>query len=64
MTTETNVKCYRIIRFYRNGRRPRTIKSNVTLEAAQHHCSLPDTREEGKWFDGYDYMKGCKPDND
>lgn len=57
---EPEIRCYRIIRFYRNGR-PRTIKSNVTLSIAQLHCNDPRTRKEGVWFDGYDYMPGCRP---
>ncbi len=56
-------RIYRIIRFRFNSR-PRTIKSNVTLTEAQNHCSCEDTHGERagvRWFDGYDYMKGCQP---
>lgn len=53
-------RCYRIIRYlYVGGKR--TIRSNVTLTEAQAHCSRPDTKERGVWFDGYEYMPGCKP---
>ncbi len=50
---------YKIVRFYYPSphtgysRRPRTIKRGLTLEQAQAHCKDPNTREEGKWFDGY-----------
>ena len=56
-------RCFRIIRFYhpRVDRRPRTIKTGLTEGEAQAHCSRPDTREEGAFFDGYDYMKGIRP---
>lgn len=58
-------RCFRIRRYYRpNSRgdmRPaRTIKSNVTEYEAQEHCLREDTRGPG-WFDGYDYMQGCRP---
>jgi hypothetical protein len=57
-------RCYRIIRFRFNGR-PRTIRNNVTLAEAQAHCERADTSSHstgpGAWFDGYDYMKGCRP---
>ena len=53
------IRCYRIIRFRENGGR-RTIRNNVTESEAQAHCEDPKTRGEG-WFDGYDYMKGCRP---
>jgi hypothetical protein len=57
-------RIYRIIRFRFNGN-PRTIRNNVTLTEAQAHCSRDDTSSHsvgnGAWFDGYDYMKGCKP---
>ncbi len=52
-------RCYRIVRFRQNGTR-RTIRSNVNIYDAQAHCKRPDTRGEG-WFDGYEYMPGCKP---
>ena len=29
------------------------IRTGLTLEEAQEHCSDPETREEGEWFDGY-----------
>lgn len=61
-TTEEAPRCYRIIRFYRDGcRSPRTLKTGLTEAECQAHCSHPETRKEGVWFDGYDYMKGCYP---
>lgn len=61
---EPEVRCYRIIRFKFNGR-PRTVRNNVTLTEAQAHCSREDTSShstgQGSWFDGYDYMRGCRP---
>lgn len=52
---------YRVIRFYRSdNRRPRTIKSGLTLAEAQAHCENPATRKEEVWFDGYDFIKGFK----
>jgi hypothetical protein len=56
-------RIYRIIRFRQHGT-PRTIRNNVTLTEAQAHCSREDThgiRAGVRWFDGYDYMPGCKP---
>lgn len=65
-TIQSELRVYRIIRFRYNGRR-RTIKNNVTLSEAQAHCSRPDTSSHstgpGAWFDGYDFMPGCKPDD-
>ena len=59
-------RIYRIIRFRENGS-PRTVRNNVTLAEAQAHCSREDThgtRAGVRWFDGYDYMRGCKPDSE
>ncbi len=53
-------RCYRIIRFRRDGR-PRTLRNGLTLTEAQAHCGREDTHGPG-WFDGYDLVKGCKPD--
>jgi hypothetical protein len=51
------MKTYRIIRVYYPGKEPkkfrRTIKTGLTLEEAQKHCSDPSTRKEGVYFDGY-----------
>ena len=61
--TNSQPRCFRIVRFYNPclNRRPRTIKTGLTETEAQAHCSREDTRERGVYFDGYDYMKGCKP---
>lgn len=59
-TYQPEPRIYRIIRFRRNGR-PRTVRNNVTLTEAQNHCSRDDTHKSGVWFDGYDYMRGCRP---
>jgi len=65
MNSQTNSqpRCFRIVRFFSpsQNRRSRTIKSGLTEAEAQAHCARPDTRERGVYFDGYDYMKGCKP---
>jgi hypothetical protein len=55
-------KIYRIIRFHRDAN-SRTVKNNVTLSEAREHCSDEATHGMG-WFDGYDYMPGCQPDED
>lgn len=59
-TQSTGPACYRIIRFYRHDRKPRTIKNGLTEAEAQAHCSRPDTRKENVYFDGYDLMKGVR----
>lgn len=68
-TAREGPRIYRIIRFRFNGA-PRTIKTGLTLAEAQRHCDDPQTssrtrtkgrRIPGTWFDGYDYMRGCKP---
>ncbi len=43
---------YKIIRFYKSGRK-KTIKLVSTLEIARLHCNDPRTMKEGVWFDGY-----------
>ena len=49
---------YKIVRMYADGRHARTIKTGLTLEQAQEHCSREDTHAKDKfgnviWFDGY-----------
>ena len=46
-------KTYSIWRFYSKRRPPKLIKTGLTLEQAQEHCSDPKTSKEGDWFDGY-----------
>ncbi len=60
---EPEPRIYRIIRF-RQGGRSTTVRNNVTLTEAQAHCRRDDThgvRGGRRWFDGYDYMRGCRP---
>ena len=45
---------YKIIRFFRDNRPKRVVKMDLTLKEAQQHCSDPNTRKEGVWFDGYE----------
>lgn len=68
-TTKEELRCFRIVRIFHPSdcgeqRRPRTIKNGLTEQEAQEHCSRPDTRKAGVWFDGYDYMRGCYPKRD
>ncbi len=59
-------RIYKIVRFREFGS-SRVIRKNVTLTEAKNHCSDPKTRgvRAGKrWFDGYEYMTGCRPAND
>lgn len=58
---------YKIVRFYRDSHKRRTIQRGLTLEQAQDHCNNPETSSEtctsaagrrrtklrGAWFDGY-----------
>ena len=60
-------RVYRIVRFYKDGGTPRTIRNLVTLKEAQGHCGDPETSSRtctsaqgrrrthriGDWFDGY-----------
>jgi len=62
-TWEPEPRIYRILRF-RQGGRTTTVRNNVTLTEAQNHCRREDThgvRGGRRWFDGYDYMRGCAP---
>lgn len=47
---------YKIIRFYAPGenKRSRVVRVNLRLHEAQAHCRSEDTREAGRWFDGYE----------
>lgn len=49
-------KRYKIIRFYSNGKRPKTIETGLTIDEAQAHCGDPKTSKPGQWFDGYEEM--------
>ena len=60
--SDNTLRAYRIIRFYhpRLNRKPRTVKTGLTELEAQRHCSDPKTKKEGKYFDGYDLMRGVR----
>jgi len=64
--TESEPRIYRIVRFREQGA-PRVIRKHVTLTEAQNHCSNPKTRGVRAgllWFDGFEYMPGCRPDSE
>ena len=45
---------YMIVRYYRKeDKENKIIEKGLTLEQAQYHCSKPETKKEGEWFDGY-----------
>lgn len=45
---------YLIIRFFQGlKKRPRVIKTGLTLKEAQEWCNRQDTSKPFKWFDGY-----------
>lgn len=60
-------KTYKVIRHFQDSGRKFIIKTGLTLELAQAHCSDPETssstctkeagkrrtRRSGPWFDGY-----------
>lgn len=43
---------YKIIRYYKNGRR-KLIKTVSSLEIARLHCNDSRTKKTGIYFDGY-----------
>lgn len=43
---------YKIVRFYRDNRKSRTMRTGLTLEQAQKHCQDPKTSTR-TYFDGY-----------
>lgn len=49
---------YKIIRFWKSGRRA-IIKRGLSLELAQLHCRDPKTKGKN-WFDGYENERGEK----
>jgi hypothetical protein len=64
--TESEPRIYKIVRFRERGA-SRVIRNNATLTEARNHCSKPETRgvRAGvRWFDGFEYMPGCKPDSE
>lgn len=62
-TTKTMKKTtYKIIRFYQDKpHRSKCLKTGLTLEEAQAHCSNPATSGDG-WFDGFNEEYAEDPD--
>ena len=63
---EPEPRIYKIVRFREFGT-SRVIRKHVTLTEAQNHCSKPETRgvRAGvRWFDGFEYMPGSRPDSE
>ncbi len=58
--TEKNSGKYKIIRFFKNGKK-KTMLTGVSLAFAQQHCSSDDSKGTTgrgvEWFDGYDEIK-------
>jgi hypothetical protein len=52
---------YKIVRFYKKeGKRPRTMwqitGAGLTLDEARRHCSKPESKKAGVYFDGFTKM--------
>ena len=43
---------YKIVRYYRENRKPRVVKRGLTLAEAKAHCQKLSTSGKG-WFDGF-----------
>jgi len=52
---EETMATYKIVRFYAPHlhKEKEVIKTGLTLEEAQEHCSDPETSVKGVYFDGY-----------
>ena len=62
-TEDTEGPVYQIVRGWESGGR-RIMRKRLTLAEAQQWCSRKDTHGVTlgvRWFDGYDYMRGCRP---
>lgn len=44
---------YKIIKFFKNGRKSKILEKNLTLEEAKRYCNREDTKKEGEWFCGF-----------
>jgi len=41
---------YKIVRYFKANRKPRTIKRGLTLEQAKRHCNNPKTEKRGVYL--------------
>lgn len=45
---------YKIIRCYQQeGKKAKTVQTGLTLEQAQEHCSNPNSRKAGVYYDAF-----------
>lgn len=45
---------YKIMRYYsKEGKPPKEIMRDLTLEEAKRYCNKPGTSKYGKWFEGF-----------